>query len=147
LGALIGLEREFADKPAGLRTHIFVGASAALLMVLGDAIIQEFREGSVAGTLLRSDPLRVLQALVIGIGFLGAGTISHQGNNRVEGLTTAASILLTAGIGVAVAVDHVWLAVETTLFAVVVLFCVGWLERYVPKRDPNPEHKPAQDGS
>lgn len=70
-----------------------------------------------------------MQAIVIGISFLGAGTIIHQGNDRVEGLTTAASIFLTAGLGIAVAVGQVVLAAGITVFAVIVLALVGWIER------------------
>lgn len=126
LGALIGLEREFSDKPAGLRTHILVCASASLFMLLGEAILKQFKdEGS---EYINTDPIRVLQAIVIGISFLGAGTII-QGRKRVDGLTTAASVFLTAGVGVSVAVGQLVLAVGTTLFAVAVLALLGWLER------------------
>lgn len=132
LGALIGLEREFADKPAGLRTHIFVGAASALFVILGNGVIDAFDDRETLGV-LAADPLRVVQAIVIGISFLGAGTIVHQGGTYVEGLTTAASIFLTAGIGVAVAVGQTWLAIETAVFAVLVLIAVGWFEhRFIP---------------
>jgi putative Mg2+ transporter-C (MgtC) family protein len=125
LGALVGLEREFSDKPAGLRTHILVCASSAMFMVLGEAILEEFKDEGAE--YINSDPVRVLQAIVVGISFLGAGTII-QGRKRVDGLTTAASVFLTAGVGVAVAVGQLVLAVGTTLFAVAVLGVLGWLE-------------------
>jgi putative Mg2+ transporter-C (MgtC) family protein len=131
LGAMVGMEREFSDKPAGLRTHTLVCASAALFMILGEAIIKEFKvEGS---EFISTDPTRILQAIVVGIGFLGAGTII-QGRQRVDGLTTAASVFLTAGIGVAVAVGQLVLAVGTTIFAVAVLALMGWLERRAKAR-------------
>lgn len=126
LGAVIGIEREFWDKPAGLRTHVFVCAGSALLVLLGEGMVAGHASDKV-----QADPVRVIQAIVIGIGFLGAGTISHQGGDRVEGLTTAASIYLTAAIGIAVAISLVALAVATTVFAVTVLSVVGWLERRV----------------
>ncbi len=132
LGAIIGLEREVSDKPAGLRTHIFVSAGAALLMLLGDAIVDNFEEQE-ANRIITADPIRVMQAIVIGISFLGAGTIIHQGKDRVEGLTTAASVFLTAGIGIAVAVEHLVLAIGVTLFAVIVLWLVGWLKRRIAR--------------
>jgi putative Mg2+ transporter-C (MgtC) family protein len=138
LGALIGLEREIRDKPAGLRTHIFVCAGAALFMILGDAILQSFKAEGHEG--IQADPIRVVQAVVIGISFLGTGTIIHQGSDRVEGLTTAAAIFLTAGIGIAVAVDHMVLAVGSTLFAVVVLVGVGWLEHWFETRSHSKPH-------
>jgi putative Mg2+ transporter-C (MgtC) family protein len=134
LGGLIGLEREFADKPAGLRTHFLVGAGSALLMVLGDAVIEEFQQQAEVRRSIQADPIRVIQAIVVGISFLGAGTIIHE-RGRVEGLTTAASIFLTAGIGVAVAADRIRLAIGVTLLALVVLLVVGYVERWFGKTD------------
>ncbi len=130
LGAILGLERELAGKPAGLRTHILVGAGACLLMLLGDLIVAQFASLHPGG-LLSADPLRIVQAIVVGISFLGAGTIIHQGGEYVEGLTTAASILLTAGIGMAVAIGQMGLAIGATLFVAVVLYVVGWMETLI----------------
>jgi putative Mg2+ transporter-C (MgtC) family protein len=129
LGAILGLEREIADKPAGLRTHIFVCAGSALLMLLGDSVVDSFDTES--GGIINTDPIRVIQAIVIGISFLGTGTIVHQPGDRVEGLTTAASIFLTAGIGIAVAAERTLLATGTTLMGVGVLALVGWGERHL----------------
>ena len=131
-GALIGLEREIRDKPAGLRTHIFVCSASALFMLLGDAILESFKEQGHDS--IQADPIRVIQAIVIGISFLGTGTIIHQGGDRVEGLTTAAAIFLTAGIGIAVAVERIILAAGTTLFAVIVLVVIGWIEHWFERR-------------
>jgi putative Mg2+ transporter-C (MgtC) family protein len=133
LGAVIGLEREFADKPAGLRTHILVCAASALLMLVGQSVLDQFRE-KAADSAFQGDPLRIIQAIVIGISFLGAGTIIHQGGQYVEGLTTAASILLTAGIGIAVAVERLVFAGGVTLLAIAVLFVFGWLEKKLRSR-------------
>ncbi len=138
LGGLIGFERELSDKPAGLRTHIFVAAGAALLMILGDAILDKFQE-TESNRVITADPIRVVQAIVVGISFLGAGTIIHQGGQRVEGLTTAASIFLTAGMGIAVAVDRIILAVATSIFAVCILFFVGAVERRLMGKDKDDE--------
>lgn len=84
LGALVGVEREFADKPAGLRTHMFVGAASAMLMLLGDSVLDRFQQEDLGS--VRADPIRIIQAIVVGISFLGAGTIIHHPDNRVEGL-------------------------------------------------------------
>ncbi|APZ92256.1 MgtC/SapB family protein [Fuerstiella marisgermanici] len=139
LGGIIGLEREMADKPAGLRTHIFVASGAALLVLLGESSIDFFqRQGSES--VVEADPVRIVQAIVIGISFLGAGTIIHRGGNEVEGLTTAASIFLTAGIGIAVGVGRYILATETAVFAVSVLIGVRWLERYLLGTNPREEN-------
>lgn len=133
LGALIGLERELQDKPAGLRTHILMCAGCAMLMILGEGILDSFQK-QVAPNYIQSDPIRILQAIVIGISFLGSGTIVRTGGN-VEGLTTAASIFFTAGIGASVGIARITLAVEATIFAVVVLFVIGKIEqRWLPDK-------------
>jgi putative Mg2+ transporter-C (MgtC) family protein len=92
-----------------------------------------FRRVSPNST-LTADPIRVLQAIVVGISFLGAGTIVHDRKDGVEGLTTAATIYLTAGIGVAVAVERVYLAIVITFCSVCILFIIGYLERFVERR-------------
>jgi putative Mg2+ transporter-C (MgtC) family protein len=132
LSALLGLERELARKPAGLRTHILVGIASALLMLLGEGILEQFALDQ--GTrIVQSDPLRMIQAIVVGISFLGAGTIIHQGGDRVEGLTTAASILLVATIGITVALDRIPLATALTVLVVTILWLLGWIEsRFIP---------------
>lgn len=130
LSAVLGAEREWQDKPAGLRTHVMVGSASALLMLLGEHLVKFFRP-TEASDVIQTDPIRVIQAIIIGIGFLGAGTIVHRDGNRVEGLTTASSVFLTAAIGITVAVKRIWLAVEVTLFAVCILLMVGWLERRI----------------
>lgn len=126
LGAAIGFERQVSDKPAGLRTHIFVCSGSALLILLGEAVVSSF-EGAPPDR-VRSDPIRIIQAIVVGISFLGAGTIIHRAGRNVQGLTTAASIFLTAGIGIAVAVEKFVMAVGTTAFAVLVLTLLGRVE-------------------
>lgn len=144
LGALVGLEREIAGKPAGLKTHIFVAAGSALLMLLSRLVLDDFqsREGV---DVVRTDPVRVIQAIVVGISFLGAGTIVHERGRNVEGLTTAASIYLTAGIGIATALRHTGLAVAVTLGAVGIQLLVGFAEDHLRRRFDSGE--PASDDS
>ncbi|GAB5440144.1 MAG: hypothetical protein Fues2KO_04930 [Fuerstiella sp.] len=115
-----------------MRTHICVAAGAALLVLLGEGAIDFFQRKDDPSA-IKADPIRVMQAIVVGVSFLGAGTIIHRGGDQVEGLTTAASIFLTAGIGIAVSVDRMWLAVQTALFAIGVLISVRWLERRILK--------------
>jgi putative Mg2+ transporter-C (MgtC) family protein len=143
LGGVIGIERELADKPAGLRTHILVAAGCALLVVLAEGSVDYFQRHTPEEQII-ADPIRVIQAIVIGISFLGAGTIIHYGNRRVEGLTTAASIFLTAGIGIAVGIDRIWLATGTSLFALLVLVSVGWVERHLLGRRVGAEDRPVR---
>ena len=93
LGAIIGFEREVEGKPAGLRTRMLVAGAAALFVSLADVIVKQFSADWDAGW-VRSDPLRIIEAVVTGISFLGAGAIIlHRRQHHVEGLTTAASIL------------------------------------------------------
>lgn len=121
LGGLIGIEREIANKPAGFRTHMLVAGAATLLVGLGDALVESFLKGPF-GELIRPDPMRIVEAVITGVSFLGAGTIFRRGNaGGVEGLTTAASILLSAGIGISVALRQFVLAVGITLLALLVL--------------------------
>lgn len=144
LAALLGWERELARKPAGLRTHILVGAGAALLIVLGDTALERFAAEQGAA-LVQADPIRVLQAVVVGISFLGAGTIVHQrGAGGVEGLTTAASVLLTASVGMTVALGREPLAAMVTLGAVAVIYLLGLLERQI---GTSPEPEPETDAA
>lgn len=127
LAAMLGWEREAAHKPAGLRTHILVGIASALFTVLSTLAVADY-SGPEAG--LRSDPVRVIQAVAIGIGFLGSGVIFMDKNHeRVLGLTTAASIWATAAIGIAAGLGHIVLAVGSTVILLVVLRVMARFER------------------
>ena len=120
LGGVIGFERELADKPAGFRTQMLVAGAAALLVGLGDALLLRFIvEGKSNVT---ADPIRIVEAIVTGISFLGAGTIFRRtSSEQVQGLTTAASILFCAAVGISVAMRQFVLAVGVTLLALIVL--------------------------
>lgn len=107
LSALIGWQREKAHKPAGLRTHILIGLGAALFTVIS----VNFTGG---------DPSRIAAGVVTGIGFLGAGAIIHR-TRVVEGMTTAASIWVTAAIGLACGAGFYIIAAVTALIVFVVL--------------------------
>jgi putative Mg2+ transporter-C (MgtC) family protein len=133
LGGSIGLEREFADKPAGLRTHMLVAATAALLVSLGGALVDAF--DATTGTGPASDPVRIVQAIVMGIGFLGAGTIiQRRGAEHIEGLTTGASLLFAASLGICVAAGQLVLAVGATALALGVLMLLGRMENWFKGR-------------
>lgn len=116
---IIGWERESLGKPAGLRTHVLVGVGAALSVAVADSVAERF---VAYGDLLRFDPIRVMEAVLTGIGFLGAGTIIlRRGSDRVSGLTTAASIWATAVVGLAVGTGRYILAGGATAILFVVL--------------------------
>ena len=112
LGAMVGFQRERAHKPAGLRTHILICLGSALFTVV-----------SVLGFAGNVDPARVAAGVVTGIGFIGAGVILRGARgDRVVGITTAASIWVTAAIGIAAGVGMYLIAVVVTLITVLVLF-------------------------
>lgn len=135
LGAAIGLEREVKNRPAGLRTHLLVAAGAALFVPLSGSMVVQFAM-VFGGEPIRSDPIRTIEAIVTGISFIGAGTIILRGDrDRLEGVTTAASILLAAAVGTATALGLTVLAVSTTAFVIAVLYGLGrWEQRYTKDR-------------
>jgi putative Mg2+ transporter-C (MgtC) family protein len=125
LGAAVGWEREKAERPAGLRTHMTVALAAALFTALGARIA----DTTATGDWIRTDPTRVLEAVVTGVSFLGAGTIfSTRRGETVKGLTTAASLLATAAVGVATALGSYVLAVGCTVLLLMVLGLVRRIE-------------------
>lgn len=117
LGALVGLERESAQRPAGFRTHTLVSVGAALIMVLSE---------SIAG----ADPARLAAQVVSGIGFLGAGTILREGPT-VRGLTTAASLWVVGAIGLACGAGFYQGAGMAAALVMIALVPLGRLERWV----------------
>ena len=131
LGGMIGFEREAANKPAGLRTHMLVAGGAALLVALGNIIVLEFGQ-NIPTDNLRSDPIRIIQAIIVGISFLGAGTIfRREKGDEIEGLTTSASILFTAGVGIAVALEQFLLAISSTVLLLLITRILGLVENRI----------------
>ena len=124
LGGMIGYERELREVPAGLRTHLLVAlASAVFMLVSLQAGFHQNFEPVATGQFLRYDAGRIASNIVVGIGFLGGGAILHSGMS-IKGLTTAASLWLTAAIGMAAGSGMTLLAGSTTgmsLFTLVVL--------------------------
>lgn len=133
LGGLMGMERELARKPAGLRTHMLVAGAASLLVVLGDFMIRQYGDSSF-GQVIRADPIRIMEAIITGISFLGAGTIIFRDRDEsVEGLTTAASILFAAAIGITVALQQYVLGTILTVIAIVILLGLVYIERFIER--------------
>jgi len=124
LGAIVGFERERARKPAGLRTHTLVCVGTAVFVLVCTS----------AG--MSSDGLsRVIQGIVTGIGFIGAGTILKVNEeHQIKGLTTAAGVWMTAAIGVGVGLGSVGVAALSTLLAIIILAVVGSIEARAEKR-------------
>ena len=122
LGAVIGLQREKAGKPAGLRTHMLVTLGTAVFVL------------ACSGVGMGEDALsRVIQGIVTGIGFIGAGSILKLDRERdIQGLTTAAGVWMTAAVGVAVGLGSLGVALLSTVFTVGIL---SFAQRYEPRRD------------
>ncbi|WP_088005875.1 MgtC/SapB family protein [Indiicoccus explosivorum] len=133
LCGVIGFEREAQQQPAGFRTHLLVGMSSCLMMVMA---LQGFTEymTDAGSSVIRMDPTRIPAYVISGIGFLGAGTIIVQ-HGSIRGLTTAASIWTAAGIGLVVGVGMYYAAVLATIISVLALYVFKKLEnRYMTSR-------------
>jgi putative Mg2+ transporter-C (MgtC) family protein len=128
-GGLIGLERSFHGRPAGFRTHALVCLASALLMTV--TVFQASWINVSDTDLFRTDPTRMAQGIMTGIGFLGAGVIFKEGLN-VRGLTTAASIWITAAIGILVGVGFYFPAVLATVLVLITLSLFRWIEAKIP---------------
>src|SRR5436309_5416870 len=131
LAGLLGGERELTDQPAGFRTHILVGLGAALF-----AIVSAYGFETVVGVSrpgVQADPTRVASQIVVGIGFLGGGAIIKYGAS-IRGLTTAASLWVTAAVGTAVGVGALLLGTVTTGITLVALVALRPLRRVLRRR-------------
>lgn len=152
-GGAIGLERAYHGHPAGFRTHTLVCAASALLMLLVtfyEQLVPSMSMGSV-----QIDPTRMAQGIMTGIGFLGAGVIVKEGLT-IRGLTTAASIWMTAAIGIVIGLGFYFAALAGIVVALVTLSLFRWIERVLPSfqyavlsvsyvsADPMPEEKLGQ---
>ncbi len=127
LSAMIGLEREVRQKSAGLRTHTLVGFAAALIM-----LVSKYGFADVLGENVNLDPSRVASQIVSGIGFLGAGLIFVRGD-AVRGLTTAAAVWLTAGVGMAAGAGLWLLAIIVTAGYFATVFVLTPLADRLPR--------------
>jgi putative Mg2+ transporter-C (MgtC) family protein len=132
LGGAIGLEREVSDQPAGLRTHISVALGAALFGVISTVGFNAFLTMREASD-YQIDVTRVASQVVVGIGFLGAGAIVKEGLS-IRGLTTAASLWVTAAIGLAVGIGGYVMASLTTLALLVSLVGLRGPRRFIRSR-------------
>lgn len=130
LGGAVGWERERKGKGAGFRTMMLVSFSAFLFVEVS-VVAGAFGRGDV-----QTDPVRAIQAIATGLGFLGAGIVFRdRQEDRTRGLTTAASLLVVAPIGIAVAFEHYVLAIGSTLLLVLVLSSAEYVDRHIHSRD------------
>lgn len=142
-GGILGFERETKDKPAGLRTHILVSMGSACFALIGFEIYASVENKQ------STDPIRVVEGIAGGIGFLGAGVILNRGAS-VKGLTTAASLWMVGAIGLACGGGHYVLAISASIIAFIVLHFLlyvehRWMDRErvmtKPSAEPNREQK------
>jgi putative Mg2+ transporter-C (MgtC) family protein len=126
-GGIIGLEREFHHKAAGLRTCTLISLGSCVFAMLSDMIARTSH--------MAYDPTRIAGQVVTGVGFLGAGAIIHQGFT-VSGMTSAATIWVVAAVGVAAGVGFPLTAAVITACTILTLLPLGWLERHVLNKIP-----------
>jgi putative Mg2+ transporter-C (MgtC) family protein len=130
-GALIGYERSYHGRPAGFRTHALVCTASSLLMLI--TVYESHWVSGVAVGRVQIDPTRMAQGIMTGIGFLGAGVIIREGFS-VRGLTTAASIWITAAIGILAGVGFYFPLVVSVLLTLGVLSFFRWIEARMPSQ-------------
>jgi len=124
LGGVVGIQREWTGKPAGLRTHMLVALGAALFVL-----------GPVEAGMTSADLSRVIQGLATGIGFIGGGAILKLSEERdIRGLTSAAGIWMTAAMGVAVGLGRIGMALLSALLTWFILAVVGKIEHRIERR-------------
>jgi putative Mg2+ transporter-C (MgtC) family protein len=121
LSGLIGLERQIQRRHAGLRTHILLALGSCLIMLTSLYVFDIYKD------ITKLDPARIAAGVITGIGFLGAGTIIRD-NEGIRGLTTAASLWVVSGIGLAVGCGFGHAAIYTTVLTLIVLFILRYVE-------------------
>ncbi|HET7363913.1 MAG TPA: MgtC/SapB family protein [Burkholderiales bacterium] len=130
-GALIGYERSYHGRPAGFRTHALVCVASSLLMLI--TVYESHWVSGVAVGRVQLDPTRMAQGIMTGIGFLGAGVIIREGFS-VRGLTTAASIWITAAIGILAGIGFYFPLVVSVVLTLGVLAFFRWIEARMPSQ-------------
>lgn len=133
LGMFVGAERFLVHKEAGIKTHALVSMGSALFIIISEMMMQKYADIGVF------DPMRVASQIIVGIGFLGAGTIILSGS-RLKGLTTASGLWVTAGIGMAAGFGLFGIAITSTVLVLLILVFVNILEKPLLKISENNNH-------
>ena len=134
LGGAVGFDRERRNRPAGFRTHMLVAGAAALIVGMGRLMVAE-RMGLDASSVLRLDPLRLVEAVIAGVAFIGAGTIFNQRRGAgITGITTASSLLMVAMIGIAAGLHYHVVALAVTVLTLLVLAGLKAVEHHLERR-------------
>ncbi len=132
-GAVIGLDREPKDRPAGLRTHMLTALAAAVFTVLTFEVFYQVRELEQP---VSADPIRIIEAVTAGVAFLAAGAIIRS-SGQVHGLTTGAGMWLAGSVGLACGGGFYSIAILAVLLAIIILTLLRLIERRLPKTDQN----------
>ena len=127
LGAVIGLDREFRDRPAGLRTHMLTSLAACVFTLI---TLELHRHYSSLGEQVSTDPIRIIEAVTAGVAFLAAGTIITS-RGKVEGLTTGAGMWLAGAVGVASGAGYFALACCAVILSAVIIGLLRPLEKWL----------------
>ncbi|KKU16870.1 MAG: MgtC family protein [Candidatus Jorgensenbacteria bacterium GW2011_GWA1_48_13] len=136
LGGVLGLEREFAGKMAGLRTYSLISVGSALFVIVSQLVSENFIGVTVF------DPLRVASQIVVGVGFVGAGlVIFREVEHRPGGITTAAGLWVSAGIGMASGFGLYSVAVFGTIAALFILWILAFADRKIREKAERDENK------
>lgn len=130
VGMIIGYERSYHGRSAGIRTYALVCIGSTLLTVINAYPHMWF--GGIANSPLAADPSRIIQGILTGIGFLGAGVIFKEGFS-IRGLTTAASIWLTSAVGIIIGLGFYGAAILTSFISLLLMSGVRWVELYLPR--------------
>ncbi len=142
LAGVVGLDREIRGMPAGLRTHMLVALGAAAFLLVGFEILFATAEGDPSA---RIDPTRIVEGVIGGIGFLGAGSIIRSGGT-IHGITSGAAIWVAGAIGVACATGNILLAAMVTVLAMIIIAVLGLVEPAIAKAT-NRTEEPRRDSS
>jgi putative Mg2+ transporter-C (MgtC) family protein len=143
LGAVIGIDREWRKKPAGVRTHMMVSLAAATFTVI---TLELFEIVKRAGDGASADPLRLVEAITAGVAFLGAGAII-QSRGQVAGITTGSGIWLAGAVGYAAGAGYYVLGAIAAAFALVILTVLGWVAGKVTINGPEAAKEDAAPGT
>lgn len=137
LSGILGWERETVGKPAGFRTHILIGVGTVLFVAIGEIFVENYRQFNEQ---MRFDPIRIVEAIVTGISFIGAGLVFvSRSEGIVKNLTTATSVWTTSAIGMAVGLQRYFLAIVSTILIFFVLRFLTFWEDKETKKEEKPE--------
>ncbi len=127
VGIIIGMDREYKNKGAGIKTHALVCIGAAMAMIINEYVLRTYPDSN-------TDLTRIGAQVISGIGFLGVGTIMVTGRNEVKGLTTAAGLWACAGIGLAAGIGFIEGTLIAMIFVILVLRVLDPMDQYFRKR-------------